>query len=346
MKQLLEIRETIKSFFTKYDVFAIPVVKFLLAFIMMLMINGKLGYMSKLNNIGIVLIIALAASFLPTGAILLFGGLVSLAHVFALSPEVAIIIAVIYLLVYLLYLRFTPSESLCIVITPMLFVLRVPYVVPVVMGLIGGPASALSVVCGVIVYFALHVVTMNAANVTGNISDLMSEIRLIIDSLLGNKQMLVLCVSFAIVTIAVYIIRRLPIEHCWMIAMISGAVLCMVITLIGGLVTNAGFSILGIIFGCILSVGVGKVIEFFKFCVDYTRTERVQFEDDEYYYYVKAVPKMNVSAPEGKVKNINRSRERRPIRPSRQDPAPMDTAEMDTTELDSSYFGDTTELDE
>jgi hypothetical protein len=77
----------------------------------------------------------------------------------------------------------------------------------------------------------------------------------------------------------------------------------------------------------------------------------VQFEDDEYYYYVKAVPKMNVSAPEVKVKNINRSRERRPIRPVRgeaatMETAPMDTAEMDTTELDSSYFGDTTELDE
>ena len=126
MTKLLEIRDNIRLFFTKYDVFAIPVVKFLLAFIMMLMINGKLGYMSKINNIGIVLIIALAASFLPAGAILLFGAMVSLAHVFALSPEVAIIIAVIYLLVYLLYLRFTPSESLCIVITPMLFVLRIP----------------------------------------------------------------------------------------------------------------------------------------------------------------------------------------------------------------------------
>ena len=31
--------------------------------------------------------------------------------------------------------------------------------------------------------------------------------------------------------------------------------------------------------------------KFFKFCVDFGRTERVQFEDDDYYYYVKAVPK-------------------------------------------------------
>ena len=79
----------------------------------------------------------------------------------------------------------------------MLFVFHVPYVIPVVMGLVGGPASALSVVCGVIVYFTLHVVTQNAANVSGDLSDILGQIRLIIDSLLGNKQMLVLAVAFA-----------------------------------------------------------------------------------------------------------------------------------------------------
>ncbi len=339
MTQLLEIRDTIKSFFAKYDVFAIPVVKFILAFIMMLMINGKLGYMSRLNNFGVVLIIALAASFLPSGAILLFGALVSLAHVFALSPEVAIIIAVIYMLVYLLYLRFTPNEALCIVITPMLFVMHIPYVAPVVMGLIGGPASAISVVCGVIVYFALNVVTTNAANVSGNISDLMAEIKLIIDSLLGNKQMLVLILAFALTTIVVYVIRRLPIEHCWTIAMLSGAALCLIVVLIGGVVKDAGFNIFGVFLGCILAVGAGKVIQFFRFCVDYTRTERVQFEDDEYYYYVKAVPKMNVATPERRVKNINRSHKSHTVS-SRKPVVTDETEEFDTDYLTAPIPGE------
>ena len=307
MTQLLEIRDNIKVFFSKYDVFIIPVFKFLLALIMLIMINSKLGYMGRLNNIGIVLIVSLACSFLPSGAILLFGSLFSMAHVFALSPEVAIIVAVVYMLIYLLYLRFTPSESLCIVATPMLFVCHVPYVIPVVMGLVGGPVSALSVVCGVIVYYTLHVVVQNSANVSGDLSDILGQIKLIIDSLLGNRQMLVVVAAFAITTIAVYIIRRLPIEHCWTIAMIAGAILNTLILLVGGLIYKAGFSVLPILFGLVLAFLVGKAIEFFRFCVDYTRTERVQFEDDEYYYYVKAVPKMSVSAANKKVKNINRS---------------------------------------
>lgn len=307
MTQLLEIRDNIRLFFSKYDIFVIPVLKFLLALVTLLLINSKLGYMTKIDNIGIVLIVALACSFLPSGAILLFGAVFSMAHVFALSPEVAIVVAVIFMLIYLLYLRFTPSESLCIVITPILFVMHVPYVIPVVMGLVGGPTSAISVICGILVYYTLHVVTMNAANVSGDLSDIMAQIRLIIDSLLGNKQMLVLIIAFAVVTIVVYIVRRLPIEHCWTIAMGGGAFLCLLIVLIGGVKYNAGLSVPGVILGCILAFAVGKVIEFFRFCVDYNRTERVQFEDDEYYYYVKAVPKMTVAAPERRVKNINRS---------------------------------------
>ena len=38
------------------------------------------------------------------------------------------------------------------------------------------------------------------------------------------------------------------------------------------------------------------ILEIFCFSLDYKRTRRVQFEDDEYYYYVTAVPKLNASA--------------------------------------------------
>ena len=54
---------------------------------------------------------------------------------------------------------------------------------------------------------------------------------------------------------------------------------------------------------------VGLILEFLFFAVDYSRTESVQYEDDEYYYYVKAVPKIVVAAPEKTVKRINRRTE-------------------------------------
>ena len=55
-----------------------------------------------------------------------------------------------------------------------------------------------------------------------------------------------------------------------------------------------------LIIGLLLAAVIGLIYNFFIFSVDYTRTEHVQFEDDDYYYYVKAVPKMTVSTTQGK----------------------------------------------
>ena len=68
-----------------------------------------------------------------------------------------------------------------------------------------------------------------------------------------------------------------------------------------GVSVNAMHLILGMAFSALLAV----IFNFFWFSVDYTRTEYVQFEDDDYYYYVKAVPKMAVSTTDVKVQKIS-----------------------------------------
>ncbi|MCR5478084.1 MAG: hypothetical protein K6E92_10785 [Lachnospiraceae bacterium] len=308
MTVLLEIREKIKEIYSRIDAFLIPFVRFLLAFIVLRMINDRLGYMTRLDNTALVLIASLLCAVLPGSMILFLAAVFSLAHIYALSLEVAAVTFVLYLLVYLLYLRFAPKESLVVALTPVLFALHIPYVVPIVMGLVGTPASAVSVACGILVYFLLATVTGNATNIGGMDSDeAIAKFRLVIDSLMGNKQMLVLIVAFAVVTIVVCLIRRLSIEHAWTIAIIAGVVMNVMILLVGDLIYDAGFSFGSVILGSLLAVVVAKVLEFFRFCVDYSRTERVQFEDEEYYYYVKAVPKMMVPRSERTVKRINRS---------------------------------------
>lgn len=52
---LLEVREYIRNFYVKYEEYIVPVLKFVLALISLLMINEQLGYMSQLNNMAAVL---------------------------------------------------------------------------------------------------------------------------------------------------------------------------------------------------------------------------------------------------------------------------------------------------
>ena len=82
------------------------------------------------------------------------------------------------------------------------------------------------------------------------------------------------------------------------------------ILLIGDLIFDTNVSIVGIIIGTVFSILIAKIVEFFAFHVDYSRVEKVQFEDDEYYYYVKAVPKITVATPSKTVKRINTPKRR------------------------------------
>ena len=309
MTALLELRENLKKIYSRNEAFILPVIKLLLSFIVLSIINGKMGYMTKIDNMAIVLIVSLLCSFLPTGFMVVFAMLFTLLHMYALSIETAAVGLVVFLLLYLLFLRFTAKEALVVVLTPVLCMLKLPYVMPVAMGLIGTPASCVSVGCGVVVYYLIQTVISNAPTINSmGAEEATAKLRLLIDGMLGNKAMLVMIVAFTVTVIVVYLIRRMSVDHSWTIAMAAGIIIEVLILLVGDLMYDTNLSILSALLGAIVTVIVCKGIEFFRFCLDYSRTEKVQFEDDEYYYYVKAVPKMTVSAPTNTVKKINTQR--------------------------------------
>lgn len=309
MTALLELRENLKKIYSRNEAFILPVIKFLLSFIVLSIINGKMGYMTKIDNMAIVLIVSLLCSFLPTGFMVVFAMLFTLLHMYALSIETAAVGLVVFLLLYLLFLRFTAKEALVVVLTPVLCMLKLPYVMPVAMGLIGTPASCVSVGCGVVVYYLIQTVISNAPTINSmGAEEATAKLRLLIDGMLGNKAMLVMIVAFTVTVIVVYLIRRMSVDHSWTIAMAAGIIIEVLILLVGDLMYDTNLSILSALLGAIVTVIVCKGIEFFRFCLDYSRTDKVQFEDDEYYYYVKAVPKMTVSAPTNTVKKINTQR--------------------------------------
>lgn len=309
MTALLELRENLKKIYSRNEAFILPVIKFLLSFIVLSIINGKMGYMTKLDNMAIVLIVSLLCSFLPTGFMAFFAMMFAVLHMYALSIETAAVGLVVFLLLYLLFLRFTAKEALVVVLTPVLCMLKLPYVMPVAMGLIGTPASCVSVGCGVVVYYLLQTVITNAPTINSmGAEEATAKLRLLIDGMLGNKAMLVTIAAFAITVIVVYLIRRMSLDHSWTIAMVAGVMIEVMILLVGDLMYDTNLSIVSALLGAVVTLIACKIIEFFRFCLDYSRTEKVQFEDDEYYYYVKAVPKMTVAAPTNTVKKINTQR--------------------------------------
>lgn len=315
MTTLLVAKQYMKLFYSKYEIYITPFLKFLLAFTALRLINSRLGYMAAVNRLPIVLIVALMCSFMPTNFIVIMAALFILLHLYAFSLECTIVIGAAFLLMFLLYFRFSPKDTAVVVLTPVCFVLKIPYVIPISMGLIGTPTSAVSVACGIIVYYMIHYVNVNVSLLRGMTEEeTAAKFKIVIDGILNNKEMVVTIAAFAVTLILVYIIRRLSIDYAWTIAMAAGAFVNVMVILIGDLMFDTNVSILGTVIGTVVSLLLTGILQFFVFHVNYSRTEKVQFEDDEYYYYVKAVPKVTVTRPEKQVKQIAGQKNNRSIR--------------------------------
>lgn len=306
MTQLIELREHIREWYGKYNRYIIPSVKFILALIIFLMINHNIGYMGALNHIYVAVGLAVLCAMLPINMTLFLSAGLIVLHLYALSVDVSIMALLLLLIMFFLYFRFSPKNGYYVALTPLAFSCQIPYVMPVATGLVKEPYSIISVIFGTILYYFLEGVRNNAALLSDtSVSDeKTSEFVIAINQLFGNKEMYLVIVTFILAMLVVYAIRRQVIDHAWKIAISAGVLTQFVILCTGYLILGIKGKILWLVIGSILAVFISMLIEFLFFNLDYSRTEKVQFEDDEYYYYVKAVPKVNLSSGEKTVQKI------------------------------------------
>ena len=183
-----------------------------------------------------------------------------------------------------------------------------PYIVPVLCGLASTPISVVPVAFGTIVYYMIAFVKESSAAIAGA-EGITAQVSLFVKSVFMAKELWIVILAFTICIFTVYVIRRRELDHAWKIAIAAGAIVNIIIGVAGNVVLNLGTSYAGLMIGNIIAIIVGIILEFFLFSVDYTRAEYIQYEDDEYYYYVKAVPKVSIAVPEKTVKRISEHRE-------------------------------------
>lgn len=308
MTTLLELKEKLTRFYGKYEVYITPVIKFVMALFTFLMINSSIGYMKTISRVPIALILALVCSVLPLNGLILLAAVVILLDFYALSIEVCIVGLLLFAAIYFIYFRFSPKSGFNAVLTPICFKLRIPYVVSVGTGLLGEIQSVVSVACGVIVYFFIRGVSENKTALSDAAEETdssVSKIVVALNQLVGNKEMYLVLVIFIIAAVLVYMIRRQNIEHAWTAALVTGIAFEAIGLTVGYILLGMPGKIAGVIIGSVFSAAIAFVLQFFFFNLDYSRIERLQFEDDDYYYYVKAIPKSLVTEKDMKIKRFN-----------------------------------------
>lgn len=305
MTALLEFKQKLKGFYAQYEMYLLPVLKFILAVVYFIWINSNMGYMKELDNIIVVLVLALICCILPSGMMIFTGCALMVAHCYALGIEVAGFLLVVILFMMILFLRFSTGKNIVMVFTPLAFAFDLPVLLPVGCGLLSSAVSALPAAGGVIIYYFVRFVRIQSQVLSAPDAEIMATLTLLSDGIMKNGEMWITVVAFVAVVLVVNLIRTRMFDYAWRIAIVAGGVVYLVVMLAGGMMFGISIDMVPMIIYTVISVLLGIVLEFFVFGGDYTRTERLEYEDDEYYYYVKAVPKAVVATSERSIKKIN-----------------------------------------
>ena len=213
-------------------------------------------------------------------------------QLFSANVEIGVVFLLLFLVLYCAYIRFFPKTIWIVLFAPVFFLVKLQFLLPILAGMLVGPAAMFSVGIGCIIYYFMiaagdYVDALASAGGT----EIAASYKFIFEALKGNKELVLTVAVFAVIVLIVAIIYKLSFDYSWYVAIAIGGVFEIILFLVGNVTTGADMSLTSVVIGSLVSVIVAAVVQFWKTVVDYSKVEKTQFEDDEYYYYVKAVPK-------------------------------------------------------
>ncbi len=309
MTALIEFKQKIKNLYGRYALYLQPLLKFTVALLFFIWINQNLGYMSRLDNIFVVLILALVCSILPSGVMVFVGFLMIIGHAYTICLEAGAFALVLLLLLSILFLRFSGGQNIVLVCTPLAFSFDIRVLLPIGSGLLGNVFTVFPAISGVIVYYFVRLLRTLAPQLAAEDLETMERAKLLADGFIQDWAMWLTILAFLVTILLVNLIRTRSFDYAWRVSIIIGGVCYVLCMVIGGMFLSVQVNMTQVAIQTVISVLIGLLIEFFFFGGDYSRTERLEYEDDEYYYYVKAVPKTTVAASERNIKKITSMRD-------------------------------------
>ncbi len=304
IENFLVVRKAVRKFFQKYQTVFKIIFKFIIAFVAYDQIIKALPYSDTLAKGILKPAFGVLGAVLPEIVTILLLGLVSLYEVYEAAPILAALVLILFIVLYCFAARFSGKYAYAIIAIPILFRFNLQYIIPLILGLTATPLAIFPAACGVIFYYIFKVTVASIGFYTGFAAD--TEMGLadkalalyvnVIDGILANKNMVYTIAIFIAVILVMWLVRRFQFEFAFEITIVIGACVC----LIGHFLTflKLDVPLNGAFGGTVLSMIIVCVIQFFRLILDYSGVQEVQFEDDDYYYYVKAVPKIDTEVPD------------------------------------------------
>ena len=309
MKWMLTAKEVVKSFYEKYDRYLNALMRFVFALSVYTAVVFSTGYNATVSSPFVVLLLALISAFLPRAAIAFFTALILTMEFLSVHLIVAAVAVVMLLVMLLVYFVFKTGDSWVLSFTLMMCLLRFsPAILPI--GLLISPAEIPAAVFGVILYGLIIVVRKDfgALSSRGGLN-LGGRVNLLLTDLVTSSRFVLILVTLTLTLIFISTVRRSRLNYAAAAASVSGGLLYLIAFLLGNYFLNTEVQFVSMIAAFLLDALISWFLIQFVIGADYRRTENVRFEDDDYYYFVKAIPKTSVSITDKREENITEDNE-------------------------------------
>ena len=294
MKILLTIRNRIETFYNRHSTIFGYIIRLALSFLMLLAAKNSIGYNTLLSQFWFILAFAAVCAFIKVKLLMLvMAGYIAL-QIMSMSMGTGLVALAVMLLLYLMGLRMSESYGYALALMVLSYIIKLPLVVPLILAVVSPISAVITVISGNIIYYMLHYININTAVITGlNGADEFTRASVFINGLFSYKEFIYTTLIMIAVFIAVFFLKKLNLNGAGSMAVAIGTGLYIVLMLVFNMVLNTITfpKLRTIIFGNLGAFVIAVLFVNLLLPLDYSSTQMLEFEDEEYYYYVKAVPK-------------------------------------------------------
>ena len=284
MTELFVMRDKISRFVKEYEKWFLIIAKFIGMMFVFNCVNSQLGYFEILDNPMVNVLLSLICSIIPGSFSVFIVAAVITAHMMKLSVLIGALVIVVMLILYLMFLKFAPEQSVVLLAVPVLMQYDMHFMIPILAGMFFSPYAVVPAVIGLFMVkflgYACGAASIVGTGMSFNLDAIVEAMGTIIGQVTDDKMI-------------------------WLYAIAAGAAAEIVVAFFCAAAFGIDLNIIGLVAGAVIGALLAMLLQFMKCAVDYSRKEYVQFEDDDYYYYVKAIPKISVSGAEKNVVKVN-----------------------------------------
>lgn len=309
MRTLAEVKERIIDIYMWHPLIMGMAAKFAVSLLALLVVRNSIGFNDILSNTLFIVFFSAVCSVMPFSLMLVTMAAYCAVQIFSLSTGLGVVAGVLFAIMYLIFFRFDSKRGYVILLIPLLCVIKLPILIPLVLAVAAPSASAIGVVCGLVSYYFLHYIHIYAPvyqGMTENSTGELKKMSMCLQDLLAYKEMIFTILCVLIMFFVVYYAKKIRVNRSNEMAISTGAGAYLILIIISSMMIGSitYTKLAWFVFTAVVSCLIAMVISNAVLPLDYNRTELLEFEDDEYKYYVRAVPKASVARRNLKIKRI------------------------------------------